>query len=349
MPIKTSGALALIADIEAEFSQGDDNVSLAQAGVDAGLDAGDLGMFEFYGLSDAVAPSVIILTPSSNISTSGFTPRGRITSDGGATITARGFYVGTSSTYTNNSQYSAGSGSGDFSVAITGLSAGTTYYIRPYATNSAGTTVGNGTTTNTSSPALSSLLGWYANGNSGTSSDVPNATKYVSGSSYYGYGSSHSHTISGYYSASNGASKSQQSLSGSFGSVQNQTSYTTSGTGSKYANVSFYVSGRNPTGGGYAECGCSWSKSGYSGFSYLAKRWNFSYNSDARLKTNINLVGQSPSGLNIYTFNYIDSKYGVGTFKGVLAHEVPEDAKMKDADGFETVDYSKLDVKFEKI
>ena len=52
MPIKTSGPLALIADIEAEFPQGANNVSLAQAGVDAGLNAGDLGMFEFYGLSN---------------------------------------------------------------------------------------------------------------------------------------------------------------------------------------------------------------------------------------------------------------------------------------------------------
>ena len=59
MPIKTSGPLALIADIEAEFSQGADNISLAQAGVDAGLNAGDLGMFEFYGLSDVVAATVV--------------------------------------------------------------------------------------------------------------------------------------------------------------------------------------------------------------------------------------------------------------------------------------------------
>lgn len=52
MPIKTSGPLGLIADIEAEFPQGANNVSLAQAGVDAGLNAGDLAMFEFYGLSN---------------------------------------------------------------------------------------------------------------------------------------------------------------------------------------------------------------------------------------------------------------------------------------------------------
>ena len=104
MPIVSSGEIKLIADIEAEFDQaGTEDISLQQAGTDAGL-SGEIRMFQFYDLSDAVAPSVIILTPSTNISTSGFRARGRITSDGGGTITARGFYIGTSSTYTNNTQ-----------------------------------------------------------------------------------------------------------------------------------------------------------------------------------------------------------------------------------------------------
>ena len=109
-----------------------------------------------------------------------------------------------------------------------------------------------------------------------------------------------------------------------------------------------YGSGRNPTTGGYAGGYISFSKSGYSGFGITCAQRNFSY-SDIRLKTNISLVGKSKSGLNIYTWNYIDSKYGIGTFKGVMAQEVPDYARTKDAEGFYMVDYSKLDVKFEKI
>ena len=92
----------------------------------------------------------------------------------------------------------------------------------------------------------------------------------------------------------------------------------------------------------------SFSKSGYSGFGITCAQRNFSY-SDVRLKTNINLVGKSPLGLNIYTWNYINEKHGVGTFKGVMAQEVPNYARTKDKDGFYMVDYNAIDVDFEKI
>ena len=48
--------------------------------------------------------------------------------------------------------------------------------------------------------------------------------------------------------------------------------------------------------------------------------------SDRKLKKNINLIGKSPSGLNIYNFEYIDSKYGNGVFQGVMSDEVPSNA-----------------------
>tara|TARA_R110000787_G_scaffold267651_1_gene374007 strand:+ start:3295 stop:4203 length:909 start_codon:yes stop_codon:yes gene_type:complete len=70
--------------------------------------------------------------------------------------------------------------------------------------------------------------------------------------------------------------------------------------------------------------------------------------SDRKLKKNINKIGESPSGLNIYSFEYKDSKYGDGVFQGVMSDEVPQKA-VGTRDGYDTVDYSVLDVEFKQI
>ena len=53
--------------------------------------------------------------------------------------------------------------------------------------------------------------------------------------------------------------------------------------------------------------------------------------SDIRLKKNIKLIGRSNSGLKIYSFEYIDKKYGSHTYQGVMSSEVPKEAVIKDA------------------
>lgn len=72
------------------------------------------------------------------------------------------------------------------------------------------------------------------------------------------------------------------------------------------------------------------------------------FGSDRKLKENISLVGKSPSGINIYTFEYIDKSFGEGKYQGVMADEVTN-AVVKHSDGYDMVDYSKLDVEFIKI
>lgn len=67
--------------------------------------------------------------------------------------------------------------------------------------------------------------------------------------------------------------------------------------------------------------------------------------SDKRLKTNIELVGKSDKGHNIYEFDYINKP---GRYRGVMAQEVPN-ASFKHNDGYLWVDYNKVDVKFERI
>jgi hypothetical protein len=70
--------------------------------------------------------------------------------------------------------------------------------------------------------------------------------------------------------------------------------------------------------------------------------------SDTKLKENIELVGISDLGTNIYEFDYKDKSYGDGRYRGVIAQEVPE-ASIENSDGYLSVDYSKLDVDFERI
>ena len=76
---------------------------------------------------------------------------GNVTDDGGSPITVRGICWGTShNPTTSNSHATSGSGTGSFTVNMTGLAAHTTYYVRAYATNSVGTEYGNEVTFTTS-------------------------------------------------------------------------------------------------------------------------------------------------------------------------------------------------------
>jgi hypothetical protein len=66
--------------------------------------------------------------------------------------------------------------------------------------------------------------------------------------------------------------------------------------------------------------------------------------SDIRVKENINKVGTSSSGTNVYRWNYIGSPQ---RYQGVIAQEVPW--ACIDKDGIKYVDYSKVDVDFQEV
>lgn len=91
-------------------------------------------------------PTVPVLTTTSvsSVTTSTASSGGNVTDEGGAGVTARGVCWGTSQNPTvSGSKTSDGTGPGNFTSAITGLTPATTYYVRAYATNSAGTGYGN--------------------------------------------------------------------------------------------------------------------------------------------------------------------------------------------------------------
>jgi len=94
--------------------------------------------------------ATLTTTKASYISTTFATSGGNVSSDGGSTVTEKGVCWNTSSGPTiANSKKAVGAGSGQYTANITGLTAGTTYYIRAYATNIAGTSYGNEDTIST--------------------------------------------------------------------------------------------------------------------------------------------------------------------------------------------------------
>jgi endonuclease G len=107
---------------------------------------------------------------------------GSITSDGGATITAKGICWSTSANPTiSDSKTSDGVGIDAYSTVITNLASGTTFHIRAYATNSAGTGYG-------SDLLFSTLVDVVIGGDndnmllgnpSGATADIVNANNYL--------------------------------------------------------------------------------------------------------------------------------------------------------------------------
>ena len=92
----------------------------------------------------SAASPTVTTAEVSNITATTATCGGNVTSDGGATVTARGVCWSTSQNPTvSDSHTTDGSGTGSFTSSITGLTAGTTYYVRAYATNSVGTSYGD--------------------------------------------------------------------------------------------------------------------------------------------------------------------------------------------------------------
>ena len=110
--------------------------------------------------TSVVTPVVPTLTTISitNITQITATSGGNITSDGGASVSARGVCWSTSAGPTiSNGKTSDGIGSGSFVSNISGLLPATTYYVRAYATNSAGTAYGNEVSFTTSPVVVATL------------------------------------------------------------------------------------------------------------------------------------------------------------------------------------------------
>lgn len=95
----------------------------------------------FTTLVDAPTVTTTAVTAITKVSA---TSGGNVTYDGGGTVTARGIVYGPAANPTlSNTVVASGSGLGSFASNLTGLSLNTTYHVRAFATNSAGTAYGD--------------------------------------------------------------------------------------------------------------------------------------------------------------------------------------------------------------
>jgi hypothetical protein len=96
--------------------------------------------------TQTACPSLAVITTTavSSITSTTAVSGGTITYQGATAVTARGICWSTSANPTlANSFTTNGTGVGTFTANLTGLTAGTTYYVRAFATNASGTSYGN--------------------------------------------------------------------------------------------------------------------------------------------------------------------------------------------------------------
>ncbi len=99
---------------------------------------------------------------ASDIARNSFTASGIITQDGFVPVTERGFCYSTSANPSiSGPRITSGTGTGSFTKSIANLIAGTTYHVRAYAVNEAGTAYGNDVSFTTVAPVLPTVNTGY--------------------------------------------------------------------------------------------------------------------------------------------------------------------------------------------
>jgi hypothetical protein len=168
-------------------------------------------------------PVALTTNAITSILTTTATGGGNITSDGGVAVTERGICWDTSPnpTTSNKKQADAGTGLGSYAEFMTGLTAGTLYYVRAYATNGIATGYGSQVsfTTLPTTPAVSTV---NAKGNPSGSGQLYVAWTAVNGAAvYYDVYYSTTNTFSSAITGQANVSSTSCSLTG----LTNYTSY----------------------------------------------------------------------------------------------------------------------------
>jgi hypothetical protein len=97
---------------------------------------------EAKGVIETTVP--VLTTNAANITRTTADIEGKVTSNGGSAVTTQGICWGINmNPNIAGDKINIGAGSESFTIKLTGLTPGSTYYVRAYATNSAGTGYGN--------------------------------------------------------------------------------------------------------------------------------------------------------------------------------------------------------------
>jgi poly(3-hydroxybutyrate) depolymerase len=148
------------------------NSSRSTLGYYEGVNDEQASLFFFFFFYGSVTTQIPTLSTSevSNLGSTTAISGGNVSADGGSTVTARGVVWSTNPTpiISLSTKSSNGSGTGTFSSSLTSLSPNTTYFVRAYATNSAGTAYGNEVSFKTNNNAN--------NNNTVTSSNLTSST-----------------------------------------------------------------------------------------------------------------------------------------------------------------------------
>lgn len=143
-----------IDDSKTEDGSGTDSFTSDLTGLTAGTDyyvrayatnsAGTAYGNQLTFTTEPIQLATLTTDEASSITRTSAVSGGNISDDGGADISVRGVCWSTSENPTvDDNRTEDGTGTGSFTSNLTGLTAGTDYYVRAYATNSAGTAYGN--------------------------------------------------------------------------------------------------------------------------------------------------------------------------------------------------------------
>lgn len=107
----------------------------------------------------SIAQSEVATYEPTSVTHTHATCGGNVVSDGGSEVTERGVcWATTPNPTTSGSHLASGSGTGDFSVTLSGLTANTTYHVRAYAMNEKGTAYGEDVTFRTEAYSIPAVV-----------------------------------------------------------------------------------------------------------------------------------------------------------------------------------------------